>query len=78
MSYEIKQTGMVNHIEAAKQLEALFDSLIRIDQPWTREFVANAGFSLRCHLAKEIGWNVLKQMEEQDRERPEPAKETPE
>lgn len=69
MSYEIKETGMVNHILAAKRLNALFDALILIDQPWVHEFVAGAGHDLKVHLAKCVGWNTLQQMEAQDLER---------
>lgn len=68
MSYEIKQTGMMNHIEAFKRLESLVDALIRVDTPATREFVARNIQELRSYLAREIGLNVLQQMKQQDLE----------
>ena len=64
--YEIKETSMINHLKAVRQLDELMKTLIWIDTPTTRDFVARFYNPMHDYFSKEIGKNVLMQIEKAD------------
>ena len=69
MSYEIKETSMVHHLEAVRHLNDLLQALVWIDTPTTRDFIARYYSHMHDYLSKEIGKNVLEQIQKADKER---------